>query len=1419
MALVGFVPLSASANHAPPPESHEPAGSGRVEGHEAIEEQDGFPCFRATRTVFALRGDGTYHGRSPGGPVVFRAELGAGQTPYEDGPLQIEAKNTVAYYHGPLGTHGTDTDGGAGCNAATTGAQIPAQFKIFAADQAQDTNGDSEIDLLSGQAWVYRLNASNQKIPCIGVGWFSRWGGDWTAEWTLSEDCVVVGNAAGTPGTGTAPRGTLHTHHGDHDPCFNWPCANNLRLDYAQYLPVPGPLLTLSGPDSAATNCDRPVTVTARLTVTGWPQPDVPVTFSVAGPAPATPFAGAGVTDANGRAGFSFTAARPGAYTVTAAATYQGEQRSATKTVMFAERPALAVALTGLATGQTEEPTTVNATVNDPCGPHPGAAVHFEVAAADPPAPPWRLAGEATPTAGDAVTDPFGRASFAFSGNRAGDYDVVASSVGASATATHTVTLAINTLKATGALTLPSEEKGLDAALMDPSGRYAYFLNAQGLTKVDLATLQRVGRLDLIGANAGVVEPAGRYAFVAAAAGGSGVEVVKVDLATLQRAGAIPLEEGDDSFSAAVIDPTGTFAYFGNEDGIAQSRVVKVDLHSLQRVASFTLTSEDRQDVRAAVMDPAGRFAYFVTHGSAGRVVKVDLATFQPVATIVLDTEESSPSAAVIDPAGEYAYVGTTSHDPGRVVKIDLRTFRRVGAIVLTPSSWYPVGTLKYRTALWEGYIHSGVMDPGGDYAYFVMQDPVPTVLKVDLRTFQRVHHIAFPDTANELRSAVIDPTGGHAYFGTHNGPDSTQQYPPEKVIEVQLKRPPNPALTAGADAYITEYETPVTVPAPGVLADDADADGDPLVALGAGDPAGGSVVVSSDGSFTYTPDAGFAGTDTFTYTASDGVDYSAPATVSITVKPPSGLTGTANGYASSVSLFGGPSEPRGPAPAVALSPDGSNSAQNAHVEAADATYGPAAIFESGPIDVHAEGALLPARYASTSVTVAGHTDPAQRPGPFLYDRVAATCSATTAGASTKVTLTNAVVETKYDPDTQEAVESEPVPAEPPQGYTVEGTIDHVGDAFRIVFNERVTSAGGALAGVNAAHLYLLGPTAVGDVVIGRTVCGAPLHTGPNTAPVASDDAYTASAAAPLVVPARGLVGNDTDADADTLSAALASPPAHGSAVVGRDGSFTYTPNAGFAGTDSFTYTATDGFGGGDAGTVTLAVTAANTVSVGDVALSEGDSGTRAAVFSVTLARPSTSTVSFGYATTAATATAGADYTAKSGTVTFAPGTTAATVKVPVAGDVTDEADEVFTVVLSNPAGVVIGDGTGTGTIADDDPRTVTGPRLSVGDVSVHEGDAGARAAVFTVALSKASTSTVKVSYATANITAVKGVDYTRVTGTLSFAPGVTSITVKVPVVADTVAEADETFVLNLSAASGATTTDAAGVGTVLDDD
>jgi hypothetical protein len=234
-----------------------------------------------------------------------------------------------------------------------------------------------------------------------------------------------------------------------------------------------------------------------------------------------------------------------------------------------------------------------------------------------------------------------------------------------------------------------------------------------------------------------------------------------------------------------------------------------------------------------------------------------------------------------------------------------------------------------------------------------------------------------------------------------------------------------------------------------------------------------------------------------------------------------------------------------------------------------------------------------------------------------------------------------------------------------------------------------------------------------------------------------------------------------------------------------------------------------------DTATVTiLDDDATPTLSTTDKSVTEGNSGTINALFTVTLSAASGRTVTVSYATANGTATQPADYTSTSGTLTFAPGDTSKTISVQVVGDTRSEGNETFTVNLSNPVNADLTTPTVTGTIIDDDV-----PTLSIADRPVTEGNSGTTNALFTVSLSAPSTQTITVDYATANGTATQPVDYTSTSGTLTFAPGDTSKTISVPVVGDTAIEQDETFGVNLSTATFARIVDSHGRGTILNDD
>ena len=115
--------------------------------------------------------------------------------------------------------------------------------------------------------------------------------------------------------------------------------------------------------------------------------------------------------------------------------------------------------------------------------------------------------------------------------------------------------------------------------------------------------------------------------------------------------------------------------------------------------------------------------------------------------------------------------------------------------------------------------------------------------------------------------------------------------------------------------------------------------------------------------------------------------------------------------------------------------------------------------------------------------------------------------------------------------------------------------------------------------------------------------------------------------------------------------------------------------------------------------------------------MNEGNSGTTAAVFTVTLSANPTGTVTIPFATASGTATSGTDFTPATGTLTFtAGGGTTQQITVQVIGDTQVEPNESFTVTLSSPSGGVIqtGGGVGTGTITNDDLPTIAISSTSV---------------------------------------------------------------------------------------------------------
>lgn len=219
-------------------------------------------------------------------------------------------------------------------------------------------------------------------------------------------------------------------------------------------------------------------------------------------------------------------------------------------------------------------------------------------------------------------------------------------------------------------------------------------------------------------------------------------------------------------------------------------------------------------------------------------------------------------------------------------------------------------------------------------------------------------------------------------------------------------------------------------------------------------------------------------------------------------------------------------------------------------------------------------------------------------------------------------------------------------------------------------------------------------------------------------------------------------------------------------------------------------------------------------LSVNDVSVSEGDSGTSSANFTVTLSPSSAQQITVSYATANGSASAPDDYTGTSGLLTFAPGQTTKTVSVDIVGDTTVEPNESFSLQLSGAGGADVVDGTGVGTIVNDD----FAPAAYVGDVSASEGNSGSQLFSFPVSISPIASGSVDVAWSTSDGTASAPDDYEAASGVLSFAPGEATKYIDVVVAGDTDAEPSETFVVGISS-NDVAIGDGQGTGTIVTDD
>ncbi|UYQ95762.1 Ig-like domain-containing protein [Chitinophaga horti] len=362
-------------------------------------------------------------------------------------------------------------------------------------------------------------------------------------------------------------------------------------------------------------------------------------------------------------------------------------------------------------------------------------------------------------------------------------------------------------------------------------------------------------------------------------------------------------------------------------------------------------------------------------------------------------------------------------------------------------------------------------------------------------------------------------------------------------------------------DTKTTNEDTPVD----GALTA-TDADGDALTYVKASDPSHGTVVVNTDGTYTYTPSGNYHGADQFTVTVSDGNGGTATITVDITVTSVNDVPVGTNGSETT----------------------NEDTPVNGAVAATDVdgdalTYAKATDPSHGTVTVNSDGTYT-------------YTPSANYHGADQFTVTVSDGNGGTATITVDVTVTSVNDVPVGTNDSQTTNEDTPV-----NGAVAATDVD--GDALTYA---KATDPSHGTVTVNSDGTYTYTPSAnyhgadqftvtVSDGNGGTaTITVDVTVTSVNDVPVGTNDSETTNEDTPV----NGKL-TATDADGDALTYVKASDPSHGTVVVNTDGTYTYTPSGNYHGADQFTVTVNDGNGGTATITVDITVTSVNDVPVG----------------------------------------------------------------------------------------------------------------------------------------------------------------------------------------------------------------------------
>jgi len=389
-----------------------------------------------------------------------------------------------------------------------------------------------------------------------------------------------------------------------------------------------------------------------------------------------------------------------------------------------------------------------------------------------------------------------------------------------------------------------------------------------------------------------------------------------------------------------------------------------------------------------------------------------------------------------------------------------------------------------------------------------------------------------------------------------------------------------NDAPIAVDDSYSTNEDVVLTIAGPGVLGNDSDVDMDPLSAMLVSGPTNGVLVLNTDGSFTYTPNADFNGKDSFSYKANDGSLDSNIAKVTITVN------------------------------AVNDAPIAVDDSYSTNEDVVLTIAGPGVLGNDSDVDMDPLSAVLVS--GPSHGTLKLNVDGSFQYTPDLnYNGVDSfSYKANDGSLDSDIAMVTITVNPVNDPpvnDVDAAADEYDTNEDTPLVVAAPGVlindVDVDGDPLS-VFGLTAPAHGSIVMFPDGSFTYTPNKDFVGVDGFTYVVTDGELESNPiqvtitvnavNDAPVAMDDSYSTNEDVVLTIAGPGVLGNDSDVDMDPLSAMLVSGPMHGTVTLNPDGSFNYTPNLDYNGVDSFSYKANDGSLDSNIAMVTITVDAVN---------------------------------------------------------------------------------------------------------------------------------------------------------------------------------------------------------------------------------